>query len=687
MTVPERWQRNNDAYLAAALEWIRLRLLQLAEGNPVPIVATEARRGGVARLFAPEPSLPAMSPQPEARDKDVERARAAMDECARADTPPAALLLQRRLDLSDFELETLLLCAAIELDTRIAGLCAHAHNDPSKAYPTWALALALFPNPAWDALSPERPLRFWRLIETSQAPAAPLTASPLRGDERIVNYLKGLNHLDAELATFLTLLTAPGQAQPFALPPTHQALAARLAEGLAARTIPDLIHLVGPDSTGKQQVACEAAATLKMALYLIPSTVLPSSPVELETLARTWRRECLLLPVGLYVDARDAERDAPPVTRFLARCGGVVFLDSRDSWRNLHRGALTVDVDRPTRAEQRELWRTLVNDDGLAGVLASQFHMSVPDIHRAAAAASRGKEEAVADRIWTACRAASRPRLDLLAERLDAKATWDDLVLPEQETASLREIATHARRRALVHDDWGFSRRMNRGLGLSALFAGESGTGKTMAAEVIANELKLNLYRIDLSAVVSKYIGETEKNLRQLFDAAEDGGTILFFDEADALFGKRSEVKDSHDRYANIEINYLLQRMEAYAGLAILATNLKNSLDTAFLRRLRFILQFPFPSHAERRRIWERAFPAAVPAGPLDFEFLARLNIAGGTVTNIALKAAFLAAGRLEPVSMEIVMDAARAEFRKLERPVNDADFAWKKARKAEAVA
>jgi len=684
MTDRDQWQRNNDEYLAAALDWIRLRLLQMAVRHPLPALGDDAPHGMFARLLRPAAAttLPTSAPS----DKDVSRARAAMDACAQPDRLPAALLLQRRFDLSDFELDTLLFCTALELDTRIAGLCARAHDDPSKPYPTWALALALFPEPTWDALSPHRPLRFWRLIETSQPAATPLTASPLRADERVVNYLKGLNQLDDGLATFLTLLRAPGDRAAWALPPTHQAIATNLAEGLTAGAIPDVIHLVGAESAGKQQIASDVASKLSMALYLMPSVVLPTAPLELETLARTWRRDCMLLPICLYIDASDAERDALPVTRWLSRSGGLVFLDTRDSWRNLRRAALTVDVDRPTRAEQRELWRTLVNDDGLAGVLASQFHLSVPDIHRAATSAKHGKEDTVEGRIWTACRAASRPRLDLLAERLDARATWDDLVLPDQETASLREIATHARRRALVHEDWGFSQRMNRGLGLSALFAGESGTGKTMAAEVIANELNLNLYRIDLSAVVSKYIGETEKNLRQLFDAAEDGGTILFFDEADALFGKRSEVKDSHDRYANIEINYLLQRMESYAGLAILATNLKNALDPAFLRRLRFILRFPFPSAQERRRIWQRAFPPAVPVGPLDLDFLARLNVAGGTVSNIALRAAFLAAGRREPVTMDIVLEAARGEFRKLERPVNDVDFAWT-PRKTEAVA
>jgi SpoVK/Ycf46/Vps4 family AAA+-type ATPase len=221
----------------------------------------------------------------------------------------------------------------------------------------------------------------------------------------------------------------------------------------------------------------------------------------------------------------------------------------------------------------------------------------------------------------------------------------------------------------------GFHRKMNRGLGISALFTGESGVGKTMAAEVIANELRLNLYRIDLSAVVSKYIGETEKNLRRLFDAAEDGGAILFFDEADALFGKRSEVKDSHDRYANIEVNYLLQRMEAYRGLAILATNMKSALDTAFVRRLRFIVNFAFPGQAERQAIWQKVFPPETPTAALDFERLARLSLTGGSIHNIALNAAFLAVQAGTSVTMPLILEAARTEFRKLERPINEADF------------
>jgi SpoVK/Ycf46/Vps4 family AAA+-type ATPase len=216
---------------------------------------------------------------------------------------------------------------------------------------------------------------------------------------------------------------------------------------------------------------------------------------------------------------------------------------------------------------------------------------------------------------------------------------------------------------------------MSRGFGISALFAGETGTGKTMAAEVIANDLRLNLYRIDLSAVVSKYIGETEKNLRRLFDAAEDGGAILFFDEADALFGKRSEVKDSHDRYANIEINYLLQRMEAYSGLAILATNVKSALDQAFMRRLRFVVNFPFPSVAERKGIWQKVFPPQAPVKDLDADRLARLNLTGGNIACVALNAAFNAAQAGVPVTMPLILEAARTELRKLGRVINELEF------------
>jgi SpoVK/Ycf46/Vps4 family AAA+-type ATPase len=251
---------------------------------------------------------------------------------------------------------------------------------------------------------------------------------------------------------------------------------------------------------------------------------------------------------------------------------------------------------------------------------------------------------------------------------------WHDLVLPPLQIDTLKQIVAHARQRALVHGEWGFAERYTRGLGITALFAGASGTGKTMAAEVVAAELGLDLYQIDLAGVVSKYIGETEKNLRRIFDAAEDGGAVLLFDEADAIFGKRSEVKDSHDRYANLEISYLLQRMEAYRGLAILTTNMKHALDEAFLRRLRFIVQFPFPGTLQRKHIWERVFPSGAPLAAVDFDLAAKLNISGGVIRNIAAYAAFLAAEQGSRIGMGHIMSAARVEYAKHDRPLTPAE-------------
>lgn len=277
--------------------------------------------------------------------------------------------------------------------------------------------------------------------------------------------------------------------------------------------------------------------------------------------------------------------------------------------------------------------------------------------------------------LWDTCRLQSRPRMDDLVQRIEPTAAWDDLVLPYPQLEVLKDIAAQVQQRFKVNETWGFASKSGRGLGVSALFAGVSGTGKTMAADALAHELRLDLYRIDLSSVVSKYIGETEKNLRQVFDTAEEGGAILLFDEADALFGKRSEVQDSHDRYANIEVSYLLQRMEAYRGLAILTTNMKEDLDNAFLRRLRFIVQFPFPDVAQRAEIWRRVFPKETPTQGLDANLLAQLNVAGGTIRNIAMNAAFLAADASEPVQMKHLLRSARSEYAKLDQPLTQGEI------------
>ncbi|HKR62454.1 MAG TPA: ATP-binding protein, partial [Thermoanaerobaculia bacterium] len=350
---------------------------------------------------------------------------------------------------------------------------------------------------------------------------------------------------------------------------------------------------------------------------------------------------------------------------------------TRERWRTLRRRVRTFDARRPTRDEQFATWRAALGPaaetmNGDLHRLAAQFDLTAVAIRNAAEEAlelRRGDAE-WGDIVWDAARAAARPQLESLAERIEVVATRAELVLPDAEMQQLDDVASHVAKRATVYEEWGFARSSRRGLGISALFSGASGTGKTLAAEVLAGELKLDLYRIDLSSVVNKYIGETEKNLRRVFDAAEGGGAILFFDEADALFGKRAEVRDSHDRYANIEINYLLQRMESYRGLAVLATNRKADLDPAFLRRIRFIINFPFPDQNMRLEIWRRIFPRGVPLDGIDFGRLSRMSLSGGNIRNVAMGAAFLAAASGRAVAMDHVMAAAQREHAKLERPL-----------------
>src|SRR5262245_58070061 len=604
-----------------------------------------------------------------------------------ADEPPATLappaldVLSRRLGLSSFERAILLLCAGVELDASLAALCAAAQGDSSRTYPTFSLALAALPEPHWSALAPAAPLRRWRLVEFVAQPGTPLTVTPLRIDERVLHYLTGIQQLDERLVGLVDQVTA----EP--LVPSHQSLARQIATiwAQASGRLP-VIQLCGGDEMVRWEIAAAGCTEVGLDLYAVAAHALPTSSGELEAFARLWEREASLRSSALIVETEAVERtDARSVGqigKLLERINSPVLLSTRDRWRPLRRELRTLDVDKPTRDEQRAVWEALLGEatagvNGQLSALVSQFNFTVPAIRACVqeALASGAEGEALATALWDAGRSQARPRLEDLAQRLVPRATWGDLVLADGEKAMLREIGMHVAHRSTVYETWGFAMTSARGLRISALFAGASGTGKTMAAEVLANALRLDLYRIDLSGVVSKYIGETEKNLRRVFDAADEGGAILFFDEADALFGKRSEVKDSHDRYANIEINYLLQRMESYRGLAVLATNMKGALDAAFLRRIRFVVNFPFPDAAQRAELWRRMFPPTTPTDGLDAVKLARLNIPGGNIRNIAMNAAFLAAQAAEPVRMPHILRAVRSEYAKLERPLAEADI------------
>ncbi|MFI7132183.1 ATP-binding protein [Nonomuraea sp. NPDC050153] len=708
MTDALAWEQANGAYLKASLAWLAARLTALQPPSPPPTPAAEssgAKSSGSRRGWRRSRDRAAEAPPtggPAARDAAApdawksaaqattdarrgaaqaavrEASAAAREAAARAMADlgaPALVQIAERLGLSDFERDVLLLCAAPAIDPGTSALIAAAQGDPE---PTFALALRLFDDARWDVLSPERGLRFWRLVEPVGAGARPLAAVPLRADDRIVDLIRGLNRLDERLTGLVE--HRPDPAPGLGLPVSSQAAADALV-GAALTGTPDgrlpVIQLLGGDEPSCELVAVRAMALLNRELYHLPVGALVAAGADQDLVARLWQRESLLLPMALLLDAVDADLGDPATAaalrRFLSQVGGLVLLATREVWPVTDRATSVVDVTRPTLAEQAELWAaaTGLPLEGAPRALAGQFRLSVPAVHRIATAlrpvldAPDGRA-----RLWAACRASARPRLEALARRTVPQARWDDLVLPAEQTDQLRGLVAQVRHRATVMSAWGYGERRARGNGVTALFSGPSGTGKTFAAEVLAHELGQDLYRVDLSAVVNKYIGETEKNLRRVFDAAEDGGALLLFDEADALFGRRSEVRDSHDRYANIEVSYLLQRMEAYEGVAVLATNLRAALDPAFLRRLRFVVDFPLPALEERRRLWSAAFPTGVPLGDLDLDALVDLPVTGAAVQAIALGAAFLAADAGAPVDTAAVLTAARTEFRKLGLPL-----------------
>ncbi len=588
---------------------------------------------------------------------------------------PALENLCSGFELSSFERKVLLMCAGAEMDSRLREIYAASGTQP-----TFSLALSAFEDAHWSALSSDRPLRYWQLVELR--PGDAITTRPLAINERILHYLAGVPAFEERLAAFIRRAAVPGD-----MVPSHRKIAEAIADlwsqvdgGGRLATV----ELCGEERGSKRTIASHAAAMLGLRLHVLPAWQLTHAAADLEILLRLWEREAVLSSSALLAECDEADdipgQSAAALNAFLENVRCPLFISTRIQRQNIDRRVARFEVLKPTVSEQSDLWQAALRPrfgdfNGHVETLTSQFSLSARSIDLAAEHATKQSGDA-ALALWDSCRVESRPRLDGLAQRIQPVAHWDDLVLPAKQKEILHQIAVHVRHRAKVYRDWGFEDKYSRGLGISALFAGASGTGKTMAAEVLANDLRLDLYRIDLSQVVSKYIGETEKNLRRVFDAAEQGTAILLFDEADALFGKRSEVKDSHDRYANIEVSYLLQRMEAYRGLAILTTNRKNALDHAFLRRIRFVVEFPFPDAAERAEIWRRVFPGATPMEDLRIEKLARLNLAGGNIRSIALNAAFLAAEGSDRVRMSHLLSAARQEFAKIEKPLTDAEVA-----------
>jgi hypothetical protein len=603
---------------------------------------------------------------PEARAQQAEPVEESRD----TETPTAVDRVCELFGLSHFERQLLLLCAGVEMDSKLASACGAASGHPNRTAATFGLALAVLPDPHWSALTPVRPLRHYRLLELEAGHG--LTSAPLRIDERILHYLAGINLLDQRLQPLIRTCPFPEW-----IAQGHQAVALRAAQTTVDH--PDLVvHLCGDDPQGQQDTAAAAAHELGRQLFTVRMEDLPSAGPDLDQFDLLWQRESLLVPGALLIECGSAGLSAA-ARGLIERMPNPVMLASRDAVR-LTRPCVRFTVDKPPATEQKWLWQKELGPaaaefNGTVDAVSQQFRLSARAIHTTSGTVFSGEGPLEPADLWNACRAQARPKLEDMAQRIVPLAGWDDLVLPEPQKLTLRQLVSQIRHRMTVFETWGFAARGRRGLGIGALFCGESGTGKTLAAEVIAHELALDLYRIDLSSVVSKYIGETEKNLKQVFDAAEEGGVMMLFDESEAFFGKRGDVKDSHDRYANIEVSYLLQRMEAFQGLAILTSNLKSTMDRAFQRRLRFSVSFPFPDAQQRQAIWARMFPPQTPTRGLDAKKLSQLNMTGGHIRNIAINAAFLAADAGEPVEMQHVLQAARLEAQKVERPVSDSEI------------
>jgi len=613
--------------------------------------------------------------------------------------------LAQRFGLGRFEERCLLLALAPEVDRKYDKLYAYVQDDITRKRPTVDLALRLFAGglddriEAWKVFADHAPLvrhRLLRLTDTAPDGPQPLLSRSLKLDDRIASHLLGDTRIDYRALPHARLSVPARRVDEPECELTDRL--SRLAHSVEAGEVSDrcrlIVHLRGSYGSGRHELIEAVAARLGRSLLSLAvdlSGIGGRAPDETIALAA---REAFLQPAvlalrdfdELLVDTPDARSALRSLESALETYSPVTFLLGRLRYRarGVSPGALRLDLhlDRPDEGARSELWRQAlaeqpVADDVQPGELASEFRFTRGQIRDSLAAArdlahwrSRPGDRVTRADFSDAARAQANPELARLARLVPARSTWDDLVLPDDQRHQLREVCYQAQHRHTVLGEWGFGERITHGKGLAALFSGPPGTGKTLAASIVAGELGLDLFKIDLSQVVSKYIGETEKNLDRIFRAAEDSSAILFFDEADALFGKRSEVRDSHDRYANVEVSYLLQKMEENEGITILATNLRQHMDDAFIRRLASVVEFPFPDEADRERIWRVSLPSRAPvSGDVDLAAIAReVRLAGGNIKNISLAAAYYAAADGRVIRMDHLWRAARREFAKLGR-------------------
>jgi ATPase family associated with various cellular activities (AAA) len=622
-----------------------------------------------------------------------------------AGVPLRLIALARLLGLGSFDVNVVLACLALELDRGYEQLYAGLHDDPAAVRPTAGLVVDLFGRELEDRvaararLAPGAPLLDHAIVEAGDQPAGSWLATPLRLDPRVTRFLFDQDEVDERLRCCARVVIPEVGLASLVLPVPLRDRLAGLMRSAASGADDLVIYLQGPHGAGRRAMAAAGCAALGIDLLVADGARLAATGLEqFELMVRLADREARLQGALLLWEdfdtllAGDQRTKLAHLLSVLDNHPGPIFLAGGTAWEPTDalpaKTFVRLELPQPGAADRLRLWRDALGDDATAALdldaVANTFRLTGGRI-RDAVATARGLATArdpagpaVTQADLTAgCRLQSNRKLAELAQLVSPHYGWDDIVLPADQLAQLREIADQVRYRTVVHEDWGFDAKLSLGKGLNVLFAGPPGTGKTMAPDVLAGELGLDLYKIDLSGVVSKYVGETEKNLARIFDEARTSNAILFFDEADALFGKRTQVRDAHDRYANVEISYLLQKMDEYEGVVVLATNLRKNMDEAFVRRLHFAVDFPLPGLDDRRRIWERIWPDATPRDPeLDLDLLAeRVEVAGGSIRNIALAGAFLAAADGGVVGLAHLLRATLREYQKMGKILTAADL------------
>ncbi|MEA3325298.1 MAG: AAA family ATPase [Euryarchaeota archaeon] len=617
-------------------------------------------------------------------------------------------LLEELFHLTPFEMGVLAICLAPELDLQYEKLYAYLQDDVTRKQPSVDLVLGLLSSTedrfaAINCFSPAAPLirnRIVHLTSPRSDDPVPILSRSIKVDDRILYFLMGSDEVDARIQSFSYMADTRNRFEDLILSGDEKNRLSSLIKWYSRTETPVIFFFHGPYGTGKKMASEVVCNELKLPLLMVDMKAVIGSefPETMDAILREallQRSSVCLLGFDAVLKAADNDEGTAVINliKRLDRFPNWIFISSETPWEptlvlKKHK-FVSLAFPRPSFVLRKQMWKTFLNgrnnvsDDVDIANIASKFNFSAGQMKDALFSAcniaemkNSGEPVLSMDTLFGGCKAQSGNKLTRLAMKIEPRHIWDDIVLPEDVKEQLVEVGGYIRHKGKVYADWGFGRKLSSGRGLNALFSGPSGTGKTMAAGIIAGAVELDLYRIDLSGVVSKYIGETEKNLKKIFEEAETSNAILLFDEADAIFGKRSEVKDSHDRYANIETSYLLQRMEEYDGVVILASNFKKNIDDAFLRRMHFVIEFPLPDEKLREKIWAGIFPEETPLGDsVDFTFLARFKVTGGNIKNIAISAAFLAAGDSATVEMEHLIRATKREFQKMGKLCTPGDF------------